>query len=416
MNADSDAVRTGAQQSERAPGAEYYRPDIDGLRGVAVLAVVGFHAYPDYFPGGFVGVDVFFVISGFLISSIILRQLRRSRFTLADFYARRIRRIFPALLIVLVACLIFGWFALLPDELEHLGKHTAAAATFVSNFALWRESGYFDRAAELKPLLHLWSLGIEEQFYLVWPMLLLLLWKRRHNLAITIAFLTTASFALSVAIGQEKQIANFYFPFSRFWELGLGCLLAVVKESPGSMTQWLREEVRWFSKDHAQAPGRRDLSLPSWAHSVLPVVGIGLIGAAIFLFDRHTTFPGWATLLPTVGAMCVIWARGDSWFQRRIVACAGLVLIGVISYPLYLWHWPLLSFAAILESGTPESSVRVAAVLLSFVLAWLTFKFFEHPIRARRSTRVTWTLAGALAIFGAVGLALYRGVGFREPL
>jgi peptidoglycan/LPS O-acetylase OafA/YrhL len=243
----------------------------------------------------------------------------------------------------------------------------------------------------LKPLLHLWSLGIEEQFYLVWPMLLLLLWKRRHNIAITIALLTTASFMVSIAVGQEKQVANFYFPFSRFWELGLGCLLAVVKESPGSMTQWLKEQMRWLSNERwlskDPAPSRRYLSLPSWAHSVLPIVGVCLIGAAIFLLDRRTTFPGWATLLPTVGAMCVIWARGDSWFQRRIVACAGLVLIGVISYPLYLWHWPLLSFAAILESGTPESSVRIAAVLLSGVLAWLTFKLFEHPIRMRRSTR-----------------------------
>jgi peptidoglycan/LPS O-acetylase OafA/YrhL len=415
MNADSDAVRIGAQH-ERAPGAEYYRPDIDGLRGIAVLAVIGFHASPDYFPGGFVGVDVFFVISGFLISSIILRQLRRSRFTLADFYARRIRRIFPALVIVLPACLLFGWFALLPHELEHLGKHVASAAAYVSNFTLWQESGYFDRAAELKPLLHLWSLGIEEQFYLVWPVLLLLLWKRRQNLAVSIVLLTTASFALSIAVGQEKQIANFYFPFSRFWELGLGCLLAVVKESPGSMTQWLEEQLRWLSKDRwlntDPAPSRRYLSLPSWAHSVLPIVGVALIGAAIFLLDRRTTFPGWATLLPTVGAMCVIWARGDSWFQRRIVASAGLVLIGVISYPLYLWHWPLLSFATILESGTPESSVRIAAVLLSGVLAWLTFKLFEHPIRTRRSTRAVYALAGALAVFGATGLAIYAASGF----
>ena len=174
MNAVSTAVHGEAQQAVRSLVAEYYRPEVDGLRGVAVLVVLGFHAFPDYFSGGFVGVDVFFVVSGFLISSIILRQLRRSTFTFSGFYARRIRRIFPALITVLVPCLLFGCFALLPDELEELGKHVGAAAAFVSNFVLWQESGYFDRAAEFKPLLHLWSLGIEEQFYLMWPMLLLL--------------------------------------------------------------------------------------------------------------------------------------------------------------------------------------------------------------------------------------------------
>lgn len=405
MNAESSAVRSGTQQAGRAPGAEYYRADIDGLRAIAVLAVIGFHAYPDYFPGGFVGVDVFFVISGFLISSIILRQLRRSTFTLSEFYARRIRRIFPALVTVLPACLLFGWFALLPDEFEHLGKHVASAATFVSNFTLWQESGYFDRTAELKPLLHLWSLGIEEQFYLVWPMLLLLLWKRQQNIGITIVLLTMASFVLSVALGHEKPTANFYFPFSRFWELGVGCLLAIVKESPGSMKGW-------FDEDHV--PGSRYILLRSCAHSLLPIVGIGLIGAAIFLFDRRTAFPGWAALVPTAGAMCVICVRGDSWFQRRIMACAGLVLIGTISYPLYLWHWPILSFATILESGTPGSIIRVVGVLLSIALAWLTFRFFERPVRAHRGTRVALTLAGGLSIFGVVGLAIYAAAGFRD--
>jgi peptidoglycan/LPS O-acetylase OafA/YrhL len=386
----------------RTPGAEYYRADIDGLRGVAILSVLGFHAYPEYFPGGFVGVDVFFVVSGFLITSIILRQLERSRFTLADFYARRIRRIFPALVIVLPACLLFGWFALLPDELEHLGKHIASAATFVSNFTLWQESGYFDRAAELKPLLHLWSLGIEEQFYLLWPVLILLLWKRRRNIAVSIALLTAASFALSVAVAADRPTANFYFPFTRFWELGLGCLLAVVMQSSGPM--------KWFG--NASAPGSD--SLRRFTGSALPIVGVGLIVAAIFLLDRRTTFPGWAALIPTVGAMCIICARTDSWFQRRIMASAGLVFIGLISYPLYLWHWPLLSYATILEAGTPENTVRFAAVLLSVALAWLTFACFERPVRAQRSTRVSLSLAAGLLILGVAGLVIYATSGFAH--
>lgn len=405
MIAAAKAVESGIQQQERALTAEYYRPEIDGLRGIAVLAVIGFHAFPDYFPGGFVGVDVFFVISGFLISSIILRQLRSSAFTISGFYQRRVRRIFPALLIVLTACLLFGGFALLPDELEQLGKHVASAATFVSNFTLWSESGYFDRAAEYKPLLHLWSLGIEEQFYLLWPILLLLLWKRQRNIGTIIALLTLGSFILCVAIGSQKPVANFYFPFSRFWELGLGCLLAVLRETPGTTNDWLNGHTFLSS---------RYRFIAAFGRSMLPIVGIGLIGAAIFLFDRQTAFPGWAALVPTAGALCVIVARGNSWFQRRIMASAGLVLIGVISYPLYLWHWPTLSFAAILEAGTPQITTRVVAVLLSFALAWLTFRLFERPVRAQRSTRVTAALAGGLLILGVSGLVIYAAQGFPD--
>jgi peptidoglycan/LPS O-acetylase OafA/YrhL len=159
-----------------------YRPDLDGLRGVTILAVVGFHAFPTYVPGGFVGVDVFFVLSGYLISTIILEQLRRSTFTLADFYIRRARRLFPALATVLATCLLLGWFVLLPAELQSLGKHISAAAAFMLNFAVWHEGSYFDPVATLNPVLHLWSLGIEEQFYLVWPLVLLLLWRHQRSL------------------------------------------------------------------------------------------------------------------------------------------------------------------------------------------------------------------------------------------
>ena len=390
------------EQAKRVYGAEYYRPDIDGLRGIAVLAVIGFHAFPDYFPGGYIGVDVFFVISGFLITSIILRQQRGGTFTFSGFYARRIRRIFPALLIVLAACLLLGGLVLLPDELEELGKHVGSAAGFLSNFTLWREAGYFSRAADLKPLLHLWSLGIEEQFYLIWPLLLMLLVKWHRNIVASVLLLTVASFLLGVAVGHLRQMAGFYLPFFRFWELGLGGLLAVAHEFPESAKRWLDVDV----------PGSRFRPVASHVYSTLPIIGMGLIGAAIFLFDRDTVFPGWAALVPTVGAMCVIGGRGDSGFQRRIMACAGLVFVGLISYPLYLWHWPLLSFATILESGTPESAVRTAAVLLSFVLAWMTFRWFEVPIRARRSGHAVVALAGGLVVIGAAGLGIYAAKGF----
>jgi peptidoglycan/LPS O-acetylase OafA/YrhL len=405
MSAAAKALHTGAAVKEELLTAEYYRAEIDGLRGIAVLTVVGFHAFPDYFPGGFVGVDVFFVISGFLISSIILRQLSRSQFTIADFYTRRVRRIFPALLLVLAACLLFGGLVLLPNELEELGKHIGSAAIFVSNFTLWYESGYFDTTAEFKPLLHLWSLGIEEQFYLLWPLLLLLLWRRPRMIRGSVALLTLASFVLCLIIGSRSSVANFYFPFSRFWELGLGCLLAVLKQSPESAGRWL-----------GQLPFRtaRYGRLTKLADSLLPAIGVGLIGVSMLLFDRRTAFPGWAALVPTVGAMCVIAARGDSWFQRRIMASGVLVFFGVISYPLYLWHWPALSFAAILEAGTPPSTIRGVAVLSSFVLAWLTFVLFERPVRAQRSGRVSVALAAGLSILGAAGLGTYALRGFPE--
>ena len=192
-----------------------YRPDIDGLRGIAVLSVVGYHAFPSRVRGGFAGVDVFFVISGYLISSIILSSLARQRFSLGEFYMRRIRRIFPALLLVLAACTIAGWFTLMPGEYKQLGRHVAGGAGFVSNFVLWREAGYFDPAARLKPLLHLWSLGIEEQFYLVWPALVYLVWKQR-KLGWALASVVLISFAFNIRTTSLDVVAAYYSPITRF--------------------------------------------------------------------------------------------------------------------------------------------------------------------------------------------------------
>jgi hypothetical protein len=221
----------------------------------------------------------------------------------------------------------------------------------------------------------------------------------------SVALLTLASFVLCLIIGSRSSVANFYFPFSRFWELGLGCLLAVLKQSPESAGRWL---------GHYPFRTVRYGRLTKMADSLLPIVGVGLIAVSLLLFDRKTVFPGWAALVPTVGAMCVIAARSDSWFQRRVMASGVLVFVGVISYPLYLWHWPTLSFAAILEAGTPASAIRGVAVLLSFVLAWLTFVLVERPIRAQRSGRVSVALAAGLSILGAAGLGTYALRGFPE--
>ena len=202
-----------------------YRPDIDGLRAIAVLAVVIFHAFPNFLKGGFIGVDVFFVISGYLISTIIFENLDKRTFSFTEFYVRRIKRIFPALVLVLIVSLAFGWFTLLDDEYRQLGLHTTAGAGFISNFILWNESGYFDNASDTKPLLHLWSLGIEEQFYIVWPLLLWLTWKFKFNLVIVTTLIATVSLILNIKGVKSDVVATFYSPQTRFWELLTGMLI-----------------------------------------------------------------------------------------------------------------------------------------------------------------------------------------------
>jgi peptidoglycan/LPS O-acetylase OafA/YrhL len=377
-----------------AAGPLPYRADIDGLRAVAVLAVLGFHAFPEVFPGGFVGVDVFFVISGFLITGIILKELQRSTFTLTGFYSRRARRILPALAVVLAACLGFGWLALLPDEFSLLGKHVASSAAFAANFSLWSEAGgYFSPTAGLKPLLHLWSLGIEEQFYLIWPLFLLLLWKRAARIPLLIAILTLESFVIGVIlISDDRSAAAFYFPLARFWELGVGCLLATMRFLPGRHRAYL---------DSQGAVAR-----------ALPVIGIVLIVSALFLFDSKTEFPGFAALLPVTGALCVLTTNENSWFRREVLSHPHLVFIGLISYPLYLWHWPVLSFETILASGPPGIIARLAALVLSFGLAVLTWRFVELPVRGLRPLKVGPALVSGVVALGIAGVAVYIGSGF----
>src|SRR5882757_11390046 len=206
--------------------AHAYRPDIDGLRAIAVGAVLGFHAFPGSFPGGFTGVDIFFVISGFLISGIILEELQAGTFTFGQFYARRIRRIFPALGLVLAATLLLGWLSLSPYDYEQLGGHVAAGAGFVSNLLLFHESGYFDTDSALKPLLHLWSLGVEEQYYLVWPLLLFVLRKHMHRIFWLILGVAVGSFVLNILLVHRQPSAAFYLPATRFWELMIGSIAA----------------------------------------------------------------------------------------------------------------------------------------------------------------------------------------------
>ncbi|MBV6290410.1 acyltransferase family protein [Pseudomonas aegrilactucae] len=360
-----------------------YRPDIDGLRAVAVLAVVIFHAFPTALKGGFIGVDIFFVISGYLISTIIFESLDRGAFSFTEFYARRIKRIFPALLLVLVACYGLGWLTLLDDELRQLGKHIAGGAGFVSNLMLWNEVGYFDNSVETKPLLHLWSLGVEEQFYIVWPVLLWMAWRFRFNVLALTVILAAVSFLLSVKGVKHDAIATFYSPHTRFWELLAGTLLA------------------WFSL-YRQRVVRTRLA------QVLSLLGLCLLVFGFLRINKGLNFPGKWALVPVLGAVLIIAAGPDAWFNRRVLSNKLAVWFGLISFPLYLWHWPLLSFARIVEGEVPTVGVRVAAVLLAILLAWLTFRLVELPLRSRWQGRSKVIVLVLLAVgCGATGYVTY---------
>ncbi|HVW68172.1 MAG TPA: acyltransferase, partial [Steroidobacteraceae bacterium] len=362
------------------------------MRAVAVLAVLAFHAFPGVLPGGFVGVDVFFVISGFLISGIILNDLRSHTFTFARFYTRRIRRIFPALALILAGSLVFGWWMLLPAEYRELGGNVSAGAGFVSNLRLWSESGYFDTAATGKPLLHLWSLGVEEQYYLIWPLFLLLMYRRLRLIPWMVIAIALVSFGLNVSLVGHYTSAAFYFPVTRFWELMLGSLLACL------------DAARQSAPHTPAAAGPPVL----WAApNVLANAGAALLVIALALdYDNHS-FPGWWALLPAVATTLLVAAGPAAWVNRKCLAHPAVVFVGLISYPLYLWHWPLLTYARITLGGTPPAGVRIGLLAASGVLAWLTYELLEKKIRGSlsqpRARRTVAVLAAAMAALGLCG-------------
>ncbi len=353
------------------------RSDIHGLRAIAVLGVIAYHAAPKLFSGGFVGVDVFFIISGFLITTIILQQQDAGAFSLVDFYGRRIRRLFPALAVVLSTTLLLGWLYLLPHEFQALGKHALAGVTYASNFVLKGESGYFDAAADTKPLLHLWSLAIEWQFYLVWPLLLIVV-RDRRALAIGMAVIVAASFTGSLVALARNPAAAFYLPQHRAWELALGALLALA-------LLYRREAMTRI--------------LSGRLADVVSFGGLALvIGAGALLTDKNE-YPGYWALLPTLGAVLIIAAGPQSASNRLLLSHPIAVFVGLISYSLYLWHWPLLSFAHILGA---DQDWRVVALLVAVTcpLAWVTYRTVEQPARKfrYRSLTATWLGGSTLAI------------------
>jgi peptidoglycan/LPS O-acetylase OafA/YrhL len=295
------------------PEMKSYRADIDGLRGVAVLAVLLFHGFPGLLRGGFIGVDIFFVISGYLSTDILLGNQDRGRFRLFDFYRHRVRRIFPTLVVVLAACFAFGWLVLFADEFARLGEHIAASAVFISNFVLWKEAGYFDVDSQTKPLLHLWSLAVEEQFYLLWPPLLWLAWRLRLPPLGLAGLCVALSFAVCVIFAGRDPTAGFFSPLARFWEILVGAMLISAERSG-------------------------ILSLRSATRFALSFAGAALVAAALLLMSGSQTYPGWQASIPVLGSLLLLAAGPFAFFNRWGLASRPLVAIGLISYPLYLWH------------------------------------------------------------------------------
>jgi peptidoglycan/LPS O-acetylase OafA/YrhL len=376
-----------------------YRSDIDGLRAVAVISVVLFHIAPKNLPGGFLGVDIFFVISGYLISLIVFREQETSTFSLANFYLRRALRLFPALAIVLLATIVFGAFTLFADEFQRLGKHALSAIVFVLNFQLTNESGYFDVASDSKPLLHLWSLSVEEQFYLVWPALLILLGQLRWRIGMCIGMLIVVSFAYAIYIASRNLDALYFNPFARFWELLLGAALASYHYRFGvnALPSWL---------DHP------------WKRNLLSFVGLSSIFSALFLFGGKVSHPGAVTLIPTLGVTAVI-ASGSGSVGSRFLAIKPLVWIGLISYPLYLWHWPLLSYIRIMESGSPDESLLWYGAGAALLLAALTNRFIEQPFRQSRRVRPTMVGLGSIMVvlfLASLGVVVSKGFPDRPAI
>jgi peptidoglycan/LPS O-acetylase OafA/YrhL len=365
-------IRSLTAPASTTARAHTYRPDIDGLRAIAVLAVVVFHAFPSALPGGFAGVDIFFVISGYLITSLLLADLQAGRFSLAAFYVRRIRRIFPTLVTVLLATYAIGWICLTGDEYKQLGKHILAGVGFVSNWALWTEAGYFDQAASTKPLLHLWSLGVEEQFYIVWPLLLALAFRFRRC-GWMLAVVGTASFFANLVLVRHYAPAAFYWPISRMWELLAGGALTMA-------TPLLGQGARL-----------------SAARGSLSLVGLVLCVVSFVVLKPSLGFPGAWAVLPVLGAICLISAGYENRINRHVLGSPVAVQIGKISYALYLWHWPLISFVHILAGEEPTAAVR--------------------PIRFGKPSSWKWILPCVLMIgVGYLGGMTYvrGGLGFRK--
>ena len=367
-----------------------YRKEIDGLRAIALVPVILFHADFEWFSGGYVGVDVFFVISGYLIASIILQEHEKGAFRISKFYERRARRILPALFFITLCCVPFAWLWMLPDQQKDFAQSMSAIVFFISNIFFWDESGYFEAASEEKPLLHTWSLAVEEQFYLFFPLLVILLWRSRHNFFIhSIAILAIASLMLSEYSSRNFPSANFYLSHTRVWELFLGVICALPQ-----MDKWKRR------------------------HDLLSLAGLSMILYSVFVFSDETRFPSLYALIPVIGTCLVILFGSSGSIAARLLSTRLLVGIGLISYSGYLWHQPLFAFARIRSPTEPPPELFLLLSAVSLMLAYFSWKYVECPFRNRqatstrfivRSLSVTAVIVFSIGAFGNIN----KGFGDR---
>ena len=368
-----------------------YRADVDGLRAVAVMLVLLFHLNIPWIPGGYVGVDIFFVISGYLITQIIFRELDQENFSIIRFYERRIRRIFPALFAMMALVFAVCWFVFLPIDFKNFGQSVAAATLFASNFLFIFESGYFDADAELKPLLHTWSLAVEEQFYVIFPLAMILIWHKAKSWLLPILVLTAVvSFGIALFATDYFPVTGFFVAPSRFWELLLGSVLALDRT---------RQFWPW------------QVRLGGW-------LGLAMIALAALSYTPHTPFPGWAALLPCLGAALIIKAGETDragYSANAILALKPMVFVGLISYSLYLWHWPLIviyKYVMVRELAVIDQ-FGLAAV--SIGLAIISWRWIEQPFRdASLLKRRTKLIGAAFAVMGvavAVGVVIAKNGG-----
>jgi len=377
-----------------------YRPEIDGLRALAVLPVILFHAGFEWFSGGFVGVDVFFVISGYLITTIIISEMAEGKFSIVNFYERRARRILPALFFVMLACLPFAWLWLTPTDLKDFGQSLVAVSTFSSNILFWWESGYFDTAAELKPLLHTWSLAVEEQYYILFPVFLMLTWRLGIK---TILSLLSIVFLISLGIAvwgtqyanHSKIISGAFFLLpTRGWELLIGVFAAF----------YLKYNTHL--KSHT-------------VNQMLSLLGFGMIAYSIIAFDKTTPFPSLYALIPTIGTGLLILCAVPKTFVHRLLSLKYIVGIGLISYSAYLWHQPLLAFARHRFLGDVSELILITLCLASLIMAWFSWRFVERPFRNKNQTThkfiFTFSIIGMIA-FSLIGISSHFSNGFFSRL
>lgn len=357
-----------------------YRGDIDGLRAFAVSMVLLFHAWPNLFPFGFIGVDIFFVISGYLITGIIIKE----GFTFRSFYQRRVIRIVPPLLMVLIAALLIGWLFLTPEEYAIFGAHLRSSSFFGANFHLLGEAGYFDIASAQKPLLHLWSLAIEEQFYILYPLILIIAAKYFKPL---FTILIIIGLSLLYVSFLEAGTLKFYSPLARAFELGLGGAARLIKKGEKYNT-------------------------------LFTIIGIILLGLALIFSKNHNSWPNPITIMLCVGVALILWGGSKNGLFRAVIANRVMVFVGLISYELYLWHWIFLSFGFIITGGDLSNLAKILLLLLSFAISALCFFIFEKPIRINfgNNLKMGALLLGALCAIGIFGQLVVRYSGFPHRI